>query len=173
MKTLTLIILVLSIPILVSAQMPSQQYVLWKVWSDDSTSLKTLGTGNYVFSDRDTVVLEGSDTDTLSFDVPNCRGYFTLWFIPDTANFPVGGTSHDHLIGDTDSTSISYNIGLDSNIKAANPAIQLTYIKNFDWDAEGAYYESIEPPLSEYFEFYISHTGDADTSAVIIEIQWQ
>ena len=155
------------------AQLPSQQYVMWKVWAADSSSLKVLEYGNTVFSDRDTVVLEGSDTDTLSFNIDNSRGFFTIWVIPDTANFPVGGASHDHTIGSLDSLSVTYNIGMAENTIAANSAKQLSYIKYLDWDSEKAYYETIEPPLAEYFEFYISHTGEADTSAVIIEIQWQ
>ena len=173
MKILQFLLISLLLPLTASAQLPTQQFVLWKVWADDSTSLKVLEYGNTVFSDRDTVVLEGSDTDTVTFNTPNPRGFFTIWIKADTANFAVGGVSFDHEIGQTDSLSVLYNIGMRENNIAANPVMELSYIKNLNWDVEQAYYESIEPALSEYLEFYISHTGESDTSAVIIEIQWQ
>ena len=155
------------------AQLPSEQLVLWKVWTADSAALMNQGYGDYVFSARDTVVLEGSDFDTVTFNIADARGYFTVWVIPDTANFPTAEGGHDHEIGETDSLSLSYTLGLNDSVTASNPVIELEYIKNLDWDAEGAYYESIVPPVSEYLQFYIEHSGETDTSAVIIELQWQ
>lgn len=175
MKYLTPIMLLILLPAILAAQgMPSEQFILWKVWSSDSTALKNLGYGDCIFSARDTVVLKGSDTDTVLFDLSNSRGYFNVWVIPDTANFSVGGTDYNHqAIGATDSLTLSYRPGMKAGIVAANPAIELEYINNLDWEPENAYYETLTPPLTEHLEFYINHTGEADTSVVIIEIQWQ
>ena len=173
MKKLFLIILFV-IPAVISAQgMPSEQFVLYKVWAADSSALKNLGYGEYVFSSRDTVMLEGSDTDTVVFAVPNPRGYFNVWITPDTANFNVDGYAHDHAIGTTDSLSIAYKPKLSSGGGTYNEAVALEYLNTLDWEPEGNYYESITPPLTEYLEFYIQHTGAADTSAVIIQLIWQ
>jgi hypothetical protein len=174
MKFISLIFVLLLFPLALIAQiLPSEQLVLYKVWSSDSSALKNLGYGDYVFSQCDTVVLEGSDTDTLEFYLPDSRGYFIAWLIPDTANFRVGGISHNHLIGQTDSLTLSYRPKMRLNQTTANPAIQMDYLKNLDWEAEQAYYETFTPPLSQYLEFYLQHTGTGDTSAVILEIHWQ
>ena len=153
--------------------MPSQQFVLYKVWTSDSAALKNLGYGDYVFSSRDTVVLEGSDTDTVVFAVTNPRGYFNIWITPDTANFSISGVEYDHAIGTSDSLSVGYRPKLSASGTTGNPVTDLTYFDELDWDAETDYYESVTPPIAEYLEFYISHTGTADTSAVIIKILWQ
>jgi hypothetical protein len=163
-------------PIILFAQskgLPEERFVLWKVWSSDSSALKNLGYGDYVFSDQDTVVLQGSDTDTLTFNTAQARGYFNVWVIADTANFPVGGESHNHTLGATDSLTLAYRPKLEPNQRTGNPASSLNYLHNLDWNAEDAYYESITPPLAEYLEFYISHFGEGDTSAVIIQVIWQ
>jgi len=173
MKKLFLIILFV-IPAVIFAQgMPSEQFVLYKVWAADSSALKNLGYGEYVFSSRDTVVLEGSDMDTVVFQVSNPRGYFNVWVTPDTANFNVNGSAHNHSIGTTDSLSVGYKPKLSAGGDTKNVAVALNYLSNLDWGVEGNYYESITPPLAEYLEFYIQHTGTADTSAVIIELLWQ
>lgn len=173
MKKLLLIIMFI-IPALIFAQgMPSEQFVLYKVWSSDSTALKNLGYGDYVFSSRDTVVLEGSDVDTVVFQVNHPRGYFNVWITPDTANFNVDGSAHAHAIGTTDSLSVAYKPKLSSAGETMNAAVTCSYLINLDWEAESNYYESVTPPLAEYLEFYIQHTGTADTSAVIIELLWQ
>ena len=162
------------LPALAYAQsLPSEQFVLYKVWSSDSTALKNLGYGDYIFSARDTVVLEGSDTDTVRFSIPNSRGFFTIWISPDTANFPVESEEHQHQIGETDSLTVSCRPGNDSMGETGNPATALQFLLNLDWDAEKAYYESLAPPVSDYLDLYISHTGAGDTSAVIIEIKRQ
>jgi len=173
MKKIFIIIMIV-IPAVIFAQgMPSEQFVLYKVWAADSSALKNLGYGEYVFSSRDTVVLEGFDMDTVVFQVSNPRGYFNVWVTPDTANFNVNGSAHNHSIGTTDSLSIAYKPKLSSGSGTYNVAVALEYLKTLDWEPEGNYYESITPPLTEYLEFYIQHTGAADTSAVIIELIWQ
>ncbi|NQS97368.1 MAG: hypothetical protein HQ591_02840 [candidate division Zixibacteria bacterium] len=173
MKKLVLFLIAMTFPVMLFAQMPSEQYILWKVWADDSTALKNLGYGDYMFSDRDTVILMGSDTDTVLFNIAHPRGYFNVWIIADTANFKVGDTDYDHSIGETDSLTLTYRPKLRSDIDTGNSDTNLSTLNNLDWSAENGYYESITPPLAEYLEFYISHTGAGDTSAVIIEIQWQ
>jgi len=155
------------------AQIPSEQFVLWKVWSADSAALKNQGYGDFTFSSRDTVILEGSDCDTVLFPLGDAKGIFTLWVIPDTANFPTAEGGHNHILGESDSLSLSYRPCLDSTKPAANPVSELQYLKFLDWEAEKAYYETISPPLSEYLQFYLEHTGAGDTSAVIIELLWQ
>lgn len=166
-----LLTLTLLFPILCGGQgMPSEQFVLYKVWADDSTALKNLGCGDYIFSEKDTVILEGSDTDTVLFQISNPRGYFSLWVTGDTANFTIDGISHNHSLGASDSLSVSYRPKTGADTSVGNPATALNYIKNLDWDVEKTYYETITPPLAEYLEFYIAHTGTGDTSAVIIEL---
>lgn len=173
MKKLIFLLFLILPAIAIGQAMPSEQFVLWKVWSSDSTALKQLGRGDYVFSDTDTIVLEGSDTDTVIFHMENPRGYFCMWVIPDTANFPVDEGQHSHTIGQTDSLSISYRPMMNQSVTAANSAENFSYINNLDWEAESAYYEIFEPPLCQYLKFYISHTGEADTSAVILQLHWQ
>jgi hypothetical protein len=174
MKRLLISLFAFALPgVMIAQKLPSEQFVLWKVWSSDSSALKNLGYGDFVFSDRDTVVLEGSDSDTVLFEISHARGYFNVWIIPDTANFPVQGTSHDHALGETDSLTLTYKPKLQSALATANPGIDLKYLNELDWNAEKVYYEAITPPLAKYLEFYISHTGSGDTSAVIIELQWQ
>ncbi|MBC8204799.1 hypothetical protein ISS30_01720 [bacterium] len=173
MKRLLLIIMMM-LPIIALGQgMPSEQFVLYKVWSSDSSALQQLGRGDYIFSDSDTVVLEGTDMDTIIFGIPNPKGYFCLWVIPDTANFTVDGQAHNHAIGQTDSLTVRYRPMMNSSVTAVNPLSYLSYIANLDWDAESAYYESITPPLCQYLKFYISHSGVSDTSAVILQLHWQ
>ena len=168
------LLLLILCPIIANAQrMPSEQFVLYKVWSADSTSLKNLGWGDYVFSSADTVVLVGTEIDTVVFNIPHPRGFFTVWITADTANFPVGSENYDYLIGETDSLTVSFNPKLTASSDTKNPASALNYLRNLDWDAEANYYETIEPPLAEYLEFYLQHTGDSDTSAVIIKLLWQ
>ena len=174
MKKAILMLIIIALPCWLFAQVPpSEQLVLWKVWSSDSTALKNLGYGDYVFTSRDTVVLFGSDTDTVLFNISHPRGYFNVWVIPDTANFTVSGVEHDHTMGASDSLTLTYKPKMSASQDTGNDATALSYLKNLDWSAEKAYYESITPSLTEYLEFYISHTGSTDTSAVIIEIQWQ
>jgi|GEM_PF-2540123 len=169
-----LILLLLTIPFLAFPQrMPSEQFVLYKVWSSDSTALKNLGWGDHIFSDADTVILQGSDTDTVVFRTVNPRGFFTVWITADTANFTIDGEEHNHSVGDSDSLSLSYKPKLSSVSTTGNPAVSLEYLQNLDWTAERDYYESIAPPLGEYLEFYLQHTGESDTSAVIIKLLWQ
>lgn len=171
---LQFIIFLFLFPVLLLAQgMPSEQFVLYKVWASDSTALKNLGYGEYIFSSSDTVVLEGSDVDTVVFTIVNPRGFFNVWITPDTANFAVDGSSHDHAIGTTDSLSLSYRPKLTASGTTGNAAVSLDFVDYLDWNAEENYYESLEPPVCEYLEFYIEHTGVSDTSAVIIEIKWQ
>jgi len=153
--------------------MPSEQYVLYMVWADDSTALMQRGWGDYVNSDADTVVLAGTDIDTVIFAVPNPRGYFNIWITPDTANFTIAGVEYDHAIGTSDSLTIGYRPKLSSTGTTGNAVTELTFLDELDWTAEVDYYESVMPAMAEYLEFYIGHTGTADTSAVIIQILWQ
>lgn len=153
--------------------MPSEQYVLWSVWAADSSALMVMGWGDYVNSDADTVILEGSDIDTVIFAIPNARGYFNVWVTPDTANFTISGVEYDHEIGTSDSLNVSYRPKLSSTGTTGNDATELTFFDELDWASETDYYESVCPPCCEYLEFYIEHTGTADTSAVIIQLYWQ
>ncbi len=173
MKNLMIFILII-LPIAVFAQgMPSQQFILYTVWSPDSTALMQIGRGDYVYCYIDTVVLQGTDTDTVLVYLPNPRGYFNLWIIPDTANFCIGGVEHNHILGETDSLSISYKPKFDSTAVTGNPPTCLQFLKDREWIAENAYYETFEPPLCQYLEFYLTHNGITDTSAVILKLLWQ
>ncbi len=174
MRKLPILLIALILPGLLFAQtMPSEQFVLWKVWSSDSAALKNLGYGDNTFSLRDTVVLEGSDTDTVTIAVSDARGYFSVWLVPDTANFEVDGEQLNHQIGDSDSLSLSYRPKVALDYAVGNDSTQLDFLNQLDWEAEKAYYESFYPALSDSLVFYITHTGETDTSAVIIEIKWQ
>jgi len=179
--------------ILVFAGEPAPPPADWKkiypytgvmVWDPDSGAvflargylgrgLATIGRGVYISTERDTIILEGSDTDTVRFNIPHACGFFTLWIMSDTANFAIKGVTHNHQLGASDSLTVRYQPGNSALGWTGNSPSVLSFIKELDWEAEKAYYESLAPPVASYLDFYITHTGEGDTSAVIIELKWQ